>query len=70
MRIIELFTRSFPFLVTGCALIALVYPPSFTWFSGPWITYGLGGIMLGMAGEFVEVERLRQSVCPSTHITI
>ena len=48
MKITELFTRSFPFLVMGCALIALVYPPSFTWFSGPWITYGLGGIMLGM----------------------
>jgi BASS family bile acid:Na+ symporter len=48
MRFIELFTRSFPFLVTACALIALLYPPSFIWFSGPWITYGLGGIMLGM----------------------
>jgi BASS family bile acid:Na+ symporter len=48
MKFIELFTRSFPFLVTGCALIALLHPPSFTWFSGPWITYGLGGIMLGM----------------------
>ena len=23
-------------------------PSVFTWFSGPWITYGLGGIMLGM----------------------
>ena len=48
MKIIEPFTRSFPFLVTACALIALSYPPSFTWFSGLWITYGLGGIMLGM----------------------
>ena len=48
MKIIEPFTRSFPFLVTACALIALSHPPSFTWFSGLWITYGLGGIMLGM----------------------
>lgn len=31
-----------------CALIALIDPALFTWFSGPWITYGLGGIMLGM----------------------
>ncbi|MGB2086959.1 MAG: bile acid:sodium symporter, partial [Flavobacteriaceae bacterium] len=28
--------------------MALFAPPLFTWFSGPWITYGLGGIMLGM----------------------
>jgi BASS family bile acid:Na+ symporter len=28
--------------------MALINPVLFTWFSGPWITYGLGGIMLGM----------------------
>ena len=37
MKFIELFTRSFPFLVTACALIALLHPPSFTWFQA----YGL-----------------------------
>ncbi len=48
MKFIEQFNRSFPFLVMGCALLSLVYPQGFTWFSGPWITFGLGGIMLGM----------------------
>lgn len=48
MKFIEQFNRSFPFLVMCCALLSLVYPQGFTWFSGPWITFGLGGIMLGM----------------------
>ena len=43
-----MFTKFFPLWVSACAMLALVYPPLFTWFSGPWITYGLGGIMLGM----------------------
>lgn len=43
-----MFTRLFPFWVSLCAIIALINPDLFTWFSGPWITYGLGGIMLGM----------------------
>jgi len=42
------FTKLFPLWVSLCALIALIDPALFTWFSGPWITYGLGGIMLGM----------------------
>lgn len=43
-----MFTKLFPLWVSLCALIALIDPALFTWFSGPWITYGLGGIMLGM----------------------
>ena len=43
-----MFTRLFPLWVSLCALFALINPALFTWFSGPWITYGLGGIMLGM----------------------
>ncbi|MDG1272787.1 MAG: bile acid:sodium symporter family protein [Flavobacteriaceae bacterium] len=55
-------TRAFPWLVSFSAAIALYYPPSFTWFSGPLITYGLGGIMLGMGitlqwKDFKEVGR-------------
>lgn len=41
-------TRLFPLWVSCCAILALIEPNWFTWFSGPWITYGLGGIMLGM----------------------
>ena len=43
-----MFTRLFPLWVSTAAIIALVEPSVFIWFSGPWITYGLGGIMLGM----------------------
>lgn len=43
-----MFTRLFPVWVSVCALIALYEPKYFTWFSGAMITYGLGGIMLGM----------------------
>lgn len=43
-----MFTKLFPLWVSLCAIIALISPGLFTWFSGPWITYGLGGIMLGM----------------------
>ena len=55
-------TRAFPLLVSISAGIALFYPPSFTWFSGPLITYGLGGIMLGMGitlrwEDFKEIAR-------------
>ena len=43
-----MFTRLFPLWVSAAAFIALIEPSVFTWFSGFWITYGLGGIMLGM----------------------
>ena len=43
-----MFTKLFPLWVSLSAIIALINPVLFTWFSGPWITYGLGGIMLGM----------------------
>ncbi len=42
------FANAFPVWVLGCSLLALWQPDLFTWFSGPWITYGLGIIMLGM----------------------
>ena len=42
------FTAYFPLWVSAFTLLSLFHPPLFTWFSGPWITYGLGGIMLGM----------------------
>jgi len=38
----------FPVWVLAASLLALCYPPIFTWFSGPFITIGLGIIMLGM----------------------
>ena len=42
------FTHAFPIWVVGAGVLAMIYPPALTWFSGPFITYGLGVIMLGM----------------------
>ena len=57
-----MFTRLFPLWVSAAAIIALIEPSVFTWFSGPWITYGLGGIMLGMGltlqwSDFAQVAK-------------
>lgn len=41
-------TNAFPVWVVAGALLALIHPPLFTWFSGPLIPLGLGIIMLGM----------------------
>jgi BASS family bile acid:Na+ symporter len=45
---LERATRAFPVWVVGASLGAALWPPLFTWFSGGWITWGLGLIMLGM----------------------
>lgn len=55
-------TRLFPVWVSLCAFLALIEPGWFVWFSGPMITYGLGGIMLGMGltlrwHDFTEVTK-------------
>ena len=42
------FTNAFPVWVLGAGILAMLYPPSLTWFQGGFITYGLGVIMLGM----------------------
>ena len=49
-------------MVSISAALALYHPPSFTWFSGPLITLGLGWIMLGMGitlqwKDFKDVAR-------------
>ena len=41
-------TNAFPLWIILGSGIALIEPKVFTWFSGPFITYGLGIIMLGM----------------------
>ena len=55
-------TAAFPYLVSLAAALSLVYPPLFTWYQGPFITLGLGGIMLGMGltlkwGDFIKVGK-------------
>jgi BASS family bile acid:Na+ symporter len=47
-RILYLFTNLFPIWVLVGGVLALVHPPLFNWFKGPFIVWGLAVIMLGM----------------------
>lgn len=58
---------AFPAWVLGAALLALWHPALFTWFSGPWIVWGLALVMLGMGitlstGDFAAVLRLPRTI--------
>ena len=71
------FANAFPLWVTLCSALALWRPDLFTWFTGPWITYGLGVIMLGMgvtlrAEDFTRVLQMPGWVIPGVvlHYTI
>lgn len=46
--LLSFLVNAFPLWIIVCSTAALIYPPSFTWFAGDMITYGLGIIMLGM----------------------
>ena len=61
---LERFTTLFPLWTLLGAALAMVYPPLFSWFSGPWITVGLGLIMLGMGLGLVPQDFLRVSRQP------
>jgi BASS family bile acid:Na+ symporter len=47
-RLLAFLTNAFPVWVLGGGVLALFQPAWFTWFSGPWIVWGLAVIMLGM----------------------
>ena len=57
-RFLALLTNAFPLWVLALCAAALVVPEAFTWFSGPWIVWGLAVIMLGM-GVTLTVEDFR-----------
>ncbi|MBP7737088.1 MAG: bile acid:sodium symporter family protein [Spirochaetes bacterium] len=61
MKILDIITRGFPAWVLIASIISLAYPPAFAWFSGRWITIGLGIIMLGM-GVTLTVDDFRRIV--------
>jgi BASS family bile acid:Na+ symporter len=66
-RILNLLTNLFPLWVLLCCAGALVEPAAFTWFSGPYIVWGLGIIMLGMGitlslDDFKRVLQMPKSV--------
>lgn len=47
-KVLAFLTNAFPLWIIIASGLALVEPRIFTWFTGPFITYGLGVIMLGM----------------------
>lgn len=64
---LEQLTRLFPLWVVVGGVLALVEPGLFTWFSGPFIVWGLAVIMLGMGitlrfADFREVLRLPRPI--------
>jgi BASS family bile acid:Na+ symporter len=66
-RALPWLTNAFPLWVVAFSAIALVQPAWFTWFGGPWITWGLAVIMLGMGltltfDDFRRVGRMPRCV--------
>lgn len=62
MHILGLLTAAFPLWVLVASALALYHPPFFTWFSGSFITVGLGIIMLcmGMTLSLNDFKRIIQ----------
>ena len=59
--LIQKITNAFPWIVALFSISSLIYPPLFTWFQGPFITLGLGGIMLGM-GLTLQTSDFKQII--------
>lgn len=57
-RLLAWSTNAFPLWVITLSGLALVAPGWFTWFTGPWIVWGLAVIMLGM-GLTLTVDDFR-----------
>lgn len=67
MRLLNAATNLFPLWVLLAGVLALFYPPLFTWFTGPFIVWGLAIIMLGMGvtlsvDDFRAVARMPKAV--------
>jgi bile acid:Na+ symporter, BASS family len=58
-RLLNTLTNLFPVWVLLGGIIALIHPPLFTWFRGPFIVWGLAVIMLGM-GVTLSIEDFRR----------
>ena len=66
-RVLTLLTNAFPVWVVALSAVALAQPAWFAWFSGPWITWGLAVIMLGMGltltfDDFRGIGRMPKAV--------
>ncbi|MFZ4764779.1 MAG: bile acid:sodium symporter family protein [Roseimicrobium sp.] len=58
-RFLTWFTNLYPFWLVVFVIIALVHPPSFAWFAGPWVVWAMSVVMLGM-GFTLTVEDFRR----------
>lgn len=54
-KILKLIVNAFPLVLLVVSGVGFLYPEKIIWFKGPWITYSLGAIMLGM-GLTLEAE--------------
>jgi len=66
-RLLAAAANWFPAWVLAATLLALWHPTLFTWFSGPWIVWGLAVVMLGMGltldvRDFAAVTRMPRAV--------
>jgi len=66
-RLLAAAANWFPAWVLAASALALWHPPLFTWFSGPWIVWGLAVVMLGMGltldvRDFAAVTRMPRAV--------
>lgn len=66
-RLLGSLTNAFPIWVVALSSVALFEPRWFTWFSGPWIVWGLAVIMLGMGltltiADFRAIGRMPKAV--------
>ena len=67
MRTLTLLTNLFPVWVLLAGVLALVHPPLFIWFTGPYIVWGLAVVMVGMGvtlsfGDFKAVMKMPKAV--------
>jgi BASS family bile acid:Na+ symporter len=58
-RLLAILTNAFPVWVALGGALALLWPSWFTWFSGPWLVWGLAIVMLGM-GITLELRDFRR----------
>lgn len=67
LRLLARSADAFPLWILAAAVLALVHPPLFTWFGGPWIVWTLALVMLGMGltllpDDFKRVGRMPRPV--------
>jgi len=63
-KFLSAITNAFPLWVVAGGALALHEPRWFTWFSGPWIVWGLAVIMLGMGVTLTMDDFRRVAVMP------